>query len=294
LTMATNPKSGPGLGGLWRDERARGIASQIFLVGGLTAFVVFLVFNTNANLEKAGLGIRFGFLADQAFFEINQNLIEYSSTSTFGRALLVGLLNTLLVSVLGIITATIVGFVMGVLRLSDNWLISRLAGVYVEGTRNVPLLLQIIFWWTMLTGLPRVADSLSLGNAVFLNNRGLRFPAPVVEPGFGLVVVTAVIGIFVAVIISGWATRRRVATGQGFPNLWVNLMLIFLFPALLFLMLGQPLGWDIPVPGRFNFTGGMNITPELVALWWALTLYTGAFIAETGSFPRPCGSLFRL
>ena len=279
--MTTDQSKGSGGGSLWTNERARGIASQIFLVGGLTAFVLFLVVNTSVNLEKAGLEIRFAFLADQAFFEINQNLIEYSSTSTFGRALLVGLLNTLLVSVLGIITATVVGFVMGVLRLSSNWLISRLAGVYVEGTRNVPLLLQIIFWWTILSGLPRVADSLSIGTAVFLNNRGVRLPAPVLEPGIGLVVVTAIIGLILAMIISGWATRRRVATGQGFPNLWVNLMLIFLFPALLFLMLGRPLGWEIPVPGRFNFSGGINITPELVALWWALTLYTGSFIAET-------------
>ena len=279
--MATNQPSGSGGGSLWTNERARGIASQIFLVGGLAAFVLFLVVNTNVNLEKAGLEIRIAFLADQAFFEINQNLIEYSSSSTFGRALLVGLLNTLLVSVLGIITATIVGFVMGVLRLSNNWLVSRLAGVYVEGIRNVPVLLQIIFWWTILTGLPRVADSLSIGNAVFLNNRGIRLPAPVAEPGIGLVVVTAIMGLIVAMVISGWATRRRVATGQGFPNLWVNLMLIFLFPTLLFLMLGRPLGWDIPVSGRFNFSGGINITPELVALWWALTLYTGSFIAET-------------
>jgi len=280
--MAEIQKSGSGSSGsLWSNERARGIVSQVLLVGALVAVVLFLVFNTNKNLEQAGLELGFGFLADQAFFEINQNLIEYSSTSTFGRALLVGLLNTLLVSVLGIITATIVGFVMGVLRLSNNWMVSRMAGVYVEGTRNVPLLLQIIFWWTILSGLPRVADSLSIGNAVFLNNRGIRFPEPVAEPGFGLVVVTAIVGLFVALIISGWATRRRVSTGQGFPSLWVNLMLIFLFPVLLFLMLGRPLSFNMPAPGRFNFSGGLNITPELVALWWALTLYTGSFIAET-------------
>ncbi|MBT3395921.1 MAG: ABC transporter permease subunit, partial [Alphaproteobacteria bacterium] len=278
--MTDTPKPGSSSGSIWTNERARGIVSQVLLVGGIIAVVWFLVSNTNTNLEQAGLELGFGFLADQAFFEINQNLIEYSSTSTFGRALLVGLLNTLLVSVLGIITATIVGFVMGVLRLSNNWMVSRMAGIYVEGTRNVPLLLQIIFWWTILTGLPRVADSLAIGNAVYLNNRGVRFPAPILEPGMGLVIVTAVIGLIVALIISGWASRRRVATGQGFPSLWVNLMLIFLFPVLLFLLLGRPLSFDVPVPGRFNFTGGMNVTPELVALWWALTLYTGSFIAE--------------
>jgi general L-amino acid transport system permease protein len=279
--MTDTQKSESSSGSIWTNERARGIVSQVLLVGGVIAVVWFLVSNTNTNLEKVGLELGFGFLADQAFFEINQNLIEYSSTSTFGRALLVGLLNTLLVSVLGIITATIVGFVMGVLRLSSNWMVSRMAGVYVEGIRNVPLLLQIIFWWTILSGLPRVANSLSIGNAVYLNNRGVRFPAPVMEPGMGFVIVTAIIGLMVAMIISGWATRRRVATGQGFPIIWINLLLIFMFPVLLFLMLGRPLSFDMPVPGRFNFSGGINITPELVALWWALTLYTGSFIAET-------------
>lgn len=279
--MTDTQKSESSSGSIWTNERARGIVSQVMLVGGVIAVVWFLVSNTNTNLEKVGLELGFGFLADQAFFEINQNLIEYSSTSTFGRALLVGLLNTLLVSVLGIITATIVGFVMGVLRLSSNWMVSRMAGVYVEGIRNVPLLLQIIFWWTILSGLPRVANSLSIGNAIYLNNRGVRFPAPVMEPGMGLVIVTAIIGLMVAMIISGWATRRRVATGQGFPIIWINLLLIFMFPVLLFLMLGRPLSFDMPVPGRFNFSGGINITPELVALWWALTLYTGSFIAET-------------
>jgi len=279
--MTDTQKSESSSGSIWTNERARGIVSQVLLVGGVIAVVWFLVSNTNTNLEKVGLELGFGFLADQAFFEINQNLIEYSSTSTFGRALLVGLLNTLLVSVLGIISATIVGFLMGVLRLSNNWLVSRLAGVYVEGTRNVPLLLQIIFWWTILSGLPRVANSLSIGNAIYLNNRGVRFPAPVMEPGMGFVIVTAIIGLMVAMIISGWATRRRVATGQGFPIIWINLLLIFMFPVLLFLMLGRPLSFDMPVPGRFNFSGGINITPELAALWWALTLYTGSFIAET-------------
>jgi general L-amino acid transport system permease protein len=279
--MTDTQKSESSSGSIWTNERARGIVSQVLLVGGVIAVVWFLVSNTNTNLEKVGLELGFGFLADQAFFEINQNLIEYSSTSTFGRALLVGLLNTLLVSVLGIISATIVGFLMGVLRLSNNWLVSRLAGVYVEGIRNVPLLLQIIFWWTILSGLPRVANSLSIGNAIYLNNRGVRFPAPVMEPGMGFVIVTAIIGLMVAMIISGWATRRRVATGQGFPIIWINLLLIFMFPVLLFLMLGRPLSFDMPVPGRFNFSGGINITPELVALWWALTLYTGSFIAET-------------
>ncbi len=230
--METKPQSNLDLRRLWTNERARGIASQVLLIGGLGAFVLFIVSNTAKNLDELGLDTGFDFLADTAFFEINQTLIEYSSTSTFGRALLVGLLNTLVVSVAGIVSATIIGFFAGVLRLSNNWLASRLAGVYVETTRNIPLLLQIIFWWTVLTGLPRVADSLSIGDTIFLNNRGMRLPAPVLEPGFGLVFASMILGIVVAIFVSGWATRRRISTGQPFPALWVNLALIVVFPFL--------------------------------------------------------------
>lgn len=279
--MDTKFESGRAMRRLWTNERARSVASQALLIAGLAAFVLFVVTNTARNLDELGLVTGFDFLADTAFFEINQTLVEYSSTSTYGRALLVGLFNTLLVSALGIISATVIGFFAGVMRLSNNWLVSRLAGVYVETTRNIPLLLQIILWWTVLTGLPRVLDSLSIGDIVFLNNRGVRLPAPVLEPGMGLVVASLILGIFVAIGVSGWATRRRVSTGQNFPALWVNLVLIILFPFLLFLMLGRPLTWDVPILGRFNFESGFHVTPELVALWWALTLYTGAFIAET-------------
>ena len=157
---------------------------------------------------------------------------------------------------------------------------ARLAGLYIEVTRNVPLVLQIILWWTILVGLPKVRNSISLGDIIFLNNRGIRVPTPILEPGIGWVLIAAAVGIILALTISVWATRRRISTGQGFPILWANLVLIFMFPFLLYLMLGRPLSWDIPVSGRFNFSGGMNITPELVGLWWALTIYTGAFIAE--------------
>ena len=279
--MTTVPGGGRDLSRLWTDERARGAIVQSVAVLGLVAFVVFIVSNTAANLEQRGLEAGFGFLFDQSFFDINQRLIEYSSRSTFGRALLVGLLNTLLVSALGIVSATILGFATGVLRLSQNWLVAHLATVYVEFTRNVPLLLQIVFWWAALTALPRVQESKSFAGVVFLNNRGVRLPAPVAEPGFGLVVLALIAGIAAAALVFRWATRRRVRTGQPFPALWVGLGVAAAPPVLLFLALGQPLQWDVPVPGRFNFQGGINVTPELVALWWALTVYTGAFIAET-------------
>ena len=265
---------------LWSDERVRRVTFQVLAITGLALFVLFVVVNTQRNLEARGLDAGFGFLTDQAFFDINQKLIAYSSTSTFGRALAVGLLNTLLVSILGIIAATVIGFLAGVLRLSDNWIVSRMVTVYVEMTRNIPVLLQIIFWWSILTGLPKVRDSLSLGDAVFLSNRGVRMPAPVPEPGFGLVIIALLIGVGAAFVLGRWARRRQEATGQAFPSITAGLGLVVALPLIVFFVLGQPLGWDVPQPGRFNYRGGTNVTPELVALWFALSTYTGAFISE--------------
>ena len=271
---------GLGLRGLWSDERSRGLIFQILVLLGVALVIAVIVSNTIANLQRAGLAAGFGFLFDQAFFDINQRLIEYSSTSTFGRALLVGMLNTVLVASLGIVAATALGFVAGVLRLSPNFLLSRLVGAYVEVTRNVPLLLQIIFWWAVSTGLPKVRDSLSVGDAIFLNNRGVRLPAPLLEPGFEWVLAAAALGIVATVAVSRWARRRQNRSGERFPVGWAGLALIVGAPLLAYALAGAPLAWDVPEPTRFNFRGGFNVTPELVALWFALSTYTGAFISE--------------
>ena len=178
---------------LLTDERSRGIVLQLAVLLAVALVIAFITSNTLANLQRAGLASGFGFLDDTAFFDINQKLIDYTSQSTFGRALVVGFLNTILVSALGIIAATLIGFSAGVLRLSPNWLISRVVTAYVEFTRNVPVLLQIIFWWATLTALPKVRDSLSLGDAAFLNNRGIRLPAPIFEPGMEWVIGAAVV-----------------------------------------------------------------------------------------------------
>jgi len=265
---------------LWTDERSRGVIFQLLVVLGLALFIAFIVSNTVANLQRAGLTSGYGFLNDPAFFDINQRLIEFSSQSTARRALVVGLLNTILVSALGIITATLIGFSAGVLRLSNNWILSRLVTTYVEFTRNVPVLLQIIFWWAILTGLPKVRDSLSIGDAVFLNNRGARIPAPILESGFGWVLGAFIAGAIATFIIAKWSKRRQDETGQTFPLLWVGLALIIGLPIVVHFILGQPLTWDIPERRRFNFHGGFNVTPELIALWFALSSYTGAFISE--------------
>ena len=279
--MASVPDSaGFDMRRIWSDERARAALFQILVVLGLALFIAFIVSNTIANLQSRGMEPGFGFLTDQAFFDINQKLIEYSSTSTFGRALIVGLLNTLLVSALGVIAATVIGFSAGILRLSHNWLLSRLVTAYVELTRNVPVLLQIIFWWGILTGLPRVRESLSLGDAVILNNRGVRFPAPILQDGFGWVIVAFLAGIAATVVLVRWARRRQAETGETFPVFLVGLGLLILLPVAAYFILGQPLEWELPRRERFNYAGGINVTPELVALWFALSIYTGSFISE--------------
>lgn len=282
MTQTTADAADPtGISRLWRDEYARGIMLQLALALGLALFVAFIVSNTIANLQSAGLAAGYGFLDDTASFDINQRLIAYASTSTYGRAIVVGGLNTILVAVLGIITATIIGFTAGVLRLSNNFLISRLVAVYVEFTRNVPVLLQIIFWWIILLSLPKVRDSLSIGDSIFLNNSGISAPAPVFLEGWGFVLIAIAVGLAGTFVLARWARKRQEATGQTFPVGWAGVALILGLPVVVFFAAGQPVDWKMPVANRFGrLRGGLTITPELVALWLALATYTGAFISE--------------
>ena len=273
-------RGGFDIGRAWTDERLRGVIFQIAMVLGLAAFVAFIVDNTITNYEDAGLSFGFGFLFDTANFDINQRLIEYASTSTYGQAFVVGGLNTILVAIMGIIAATFIGFVTGVLRLSNNFLISRIVGVWVEFTRNVPVLLQIIFWWLIMVALPKWRESISIGDTIFLNNRGARLPSPIWEDGSAIVLTTVLVGIAATVAIRRWAKKRQDATGRTFPVGWAGLGLILGLPVIAYFALGQPVEFDVPVKKRFNLQGGMNITPELVALWLALSTYTGAFISE--------------
>ena len=264
----------------WADERVRGVIFQIAMVLGLVAVAVFIVLNTIANYKEAGLSFGYGFLFDTANFDINQRLAEYASTSTYGRALSVGALNTILVAVMGVAAATLIGFVTGVLRLSNNFLVSRIVAVWVEFTRNVPVLLQIIFWWLFMLALPKVRQSLSIGDTVFLNNRGARLPSPILEDGSAIVLATVLAGVVATVAVRLWAKKRQDATGRIFPVGWAGLGLIVGLPLAVYFILGQPLTFDLPVQKRFNLQGGFSITPELVALWLALSTYTGAFISE--------------
>jgi len=265
---------------VWGDPRFRGLIFQGLFLVAVVVILSFIIQNTAQNLADAGIASGFGFLSQTAGYDVGWSLIPYSSRDTHARAFLVGLLNTLFVSGLGIVLATVMGFVVGVLRLSPNWLVNRVAYWFVEIVRNVPLLLQIFFWYALFLALPAARQSLDLGGNMFLSNRGLRVPAPVVEPVFWAIPAAFVIGIVATVLIRRWARRRQAATGQIFPTLPWGIGLIVGLPVVVALLTGLPWTWEVPVLRGFNYAGGVNIGPELVALLTALSVYTAAFIAE--------------
>ena len=265
----------------WNQPRIRAIAFQVVFLAAILVFLGYVLHNTLANLEQRGISTGFAFLSTEAGFGIVQTLIDFSESSTFGRTFVVGLLNTLLVSTLGILLATALGFLIGVARLSRNWLIARLAGAYIEVFRNLPLLLQIFFWYfAVLRALPRPRQSLSLGEAVFVNLRGLYLPRPIAEPGFGAVVVALGVAVATAILLLHWSRRLREATGRQLPAGRYAAILIIALPAAVYLGAGQPLAWELPELRGFNFRGGITVIPELAALLAALSIYTAAFIAE--------------
>ncbi len=265
----------------WNNPQTRAIAFQVIALVVTVAFGLYIFENTQANLRRLGIASGFGFLSSSSGFDIIQSLIPYSPTSSYGRVFWVALLNTLLVSALGVVLATLLGFVIGVARLSKNWLISRLALVYIETFRNIPLLLQIFFWYfAVLRAMPSPRQSLSLGDAVFVNIRGLYVPAPQFLDGFVWVVVAFGIAAVAAWLVARWARLRQMATGRQFPTLSVSLALLLGLPLLTFWLAGSPLEWQVPELRGFNFQGGWVVIPEMASLLLALTIYTAAFIAE--------------
>lgn len=264
----------------------RSVVYQVVTLVVIIGAVWYAWNNVVQNLARANMTAGFGFLNSRAGFDVAQSLISYSSDSTYFRALQVGLLNTLVVAAAGIVTATIVGLLVGIGRLSHNWLIARLCTVYVEIFRNIPPLLVIFFWYLgVLALLPSIRTIFqhvkdNPDAVFFVSNRGIYMPAPVFGEGFGVVLAALLIGIVAAIAFTVWANARQRATGQRPPVLWVNLALILLFPLAVFIVMGQPLTLDYPVPGSFNMKGGMVIGPEFLALYLALSLYTASFIAE--------------
>jgi general L-amino acid transport system permease protein len=263
------------------DPRYRSIALQLILCALLAFLAYEAVSNAIENLTRAKVASGYGFWNNIAGFDINQTLIEYSTTSTYGRAFWVGLLNTLLVASLGIVFATVLGFLIGIARLSTNWLLARIAGLYVELVRNLPLLLQLLFWYhAVLKALPeRLDESISVFGG-FLNRRGLFLPQPIGREGFALVLIAFAIGAVAAIGFRMWAKRRQESTGEQSPVLIVTLLLVVGLPALAFFATGFPLEFAYPEKGRFNIRGGIEILPEFMALLIGLSTYTAAFIAE--------------
>jgi general L-amino acid transport system permease protein len=263
------------------DPKARGLIFQVALLAGVALFFLWIALNTAANLKAQNIATGFGFLDKPSGFDISQSLIPYSSTSTYGDVFWVGLTNTLLVAALGVVLATILGFVIGLARLSANWLVARLAAVYVEIVRNVPLLLQLLAWYvTLLIALPRPDADVRLPLGIGVTNRGIYLPAPIWQPGMTAVLVALMLGIAGAVAIGQWAKRKRLATGKQIPTLWYGVAAVTVPPLLVFLALGMPLSFEVAKLGRYNFEGGIVLLPELIALLLGLTLYTAAFIAE--------------
>lgn len=271
----------PARASLFYDPKVRSIVFQVVLIGLLAAGVWWIVNNTIENLQRSHIRTGFDFLRGRAGFDISDTLIQYNSDSTYGRALLVGLANTALVAVCGIITATILGFLIGIARLSKNWLLNKLATVYVEIFRNIPPLLVIFFLYLgVLSLLPLPRDSYNLPFGSYLNSRGFYLPRLVWGDGSWLVLLGLALGILFSFFVSRWATARQMATGQQFPVFWAGFALIVGMPLLGLAAAGFPLTVDYPQAGTFNMTGGLNIKPEFLSLYLALSIYTASFIAE--------------
>jgi len=265
----------------WRDPRVRGIVVQVLFVAAVIAVGWFLVHNTLVNLGRQNIATGFGFMHREAAFGIGESLIDYSPADTYFRAFLVGLTNTLYVSALGIVLATILGTVMGLARLSGNWLVGKLAQIYVETFRNIPLPLQLLFWWGLLReAAPAPRQAWQVLPDVFVSNRGIVFPVPVADPAFAWMALAGLVGIAATWAVFRWARARQARTGQQFPTGWVGLAVILGLPVAVFFTAGAPLRLDVPALRGFNFSGGSGVSPEFAALLLGLVIYTASFIAE--------------
>ncbi len=267
------------------DQRVRGVIFQILLIVGIVAFAWWIINNTAANLRAQGIGFGFGILEDTAGFQINQSLIPYSETSTYARVYFVGLLNTLLVAGLGVVLATVIGFTVGIARLSTNWIVAKTATAYVEALRNIPLLLQIFIWYfAVLRLLPQKRDALSLGPLGLINIAGWYAPNPIFGDDFWMVLVVAALAIIATIAVARWAHVRQLATGQQFPTFWVGIGLIVVLPIVVGLIIsviwGTPLTLEYPTEGNFGPRGGARIYPEFIGLLLALSFYTATYIGE--------------
>ncbi|MEK9671672.1 MAG: ABC transporter permease subunit [Rhodospirillaceae bacterium] len=247
----------------------------------LFSFLAYIINNAVLNLQALGKTFSFDFLNEPASYDINQTLIDYTSRSTHGRAMLVGILNTALVAFCGIIAATILGFLFGVIRLSNNWIAAKLVYVFVEVTRNVPLLLHIfLIHGIVIHTMPGAKNAINIGDVIFLSNRGMTIPKPIFGDGITFTVVAIAVAIAAIIALWRWAKKVQEATGKIYPVLSFSLAIFIGLPLIVFFASGSPLTWEVPKLGRFNLRGGLVAIPEFLALWLALSLYTAAFISE--------------
>ncbi|WP_303978629.1 amino acid ABC transporter permease [Dongia mobilis] len=266
----------------WRDERKRGILAQIVVIALLAGFFWFLLRNFLIKQELSGAPpLSLYFLQDVAGFQLSFSLFPLTLDSPIGRLIAAGALNTLIAAFFAGIIATFLGLIVGIARLSKNWLISHIAATYIEIIRNIPLLLQLVFWYGgVLTALPKPKDSISLFEAVFLNIKGLFLPMPILQEGVGWFFMSIAVCIGLAIVIGRWARARQMATGQQFPTVIVNTAVIVLLPSFVFILLHDPIGWEFPIKGAFNFKGGLTVQPEMTALIIGIGISTAAYVAE--------------
>jgi len=263
------------------DEKFRSIFFQALVILLLLWGILEVKEITGENLTDRNIATGWSFLQNPAGFDISFSpFIDFKSTDTHLDVYFVGVLNTLLVSITGCIAATILGFILGIIRLSSNWLLSRLVYIYVEFSRNVPLLLQIILWYSILIQLPRVKQSLQVLDVFYISNRGLYSPRPIFESGFSYVFIAIILAVISSFLINRWAKKRQDKTGQQFPVFSSSIGLIFVVPLILFFILGSPMSFEHPELKGFNFKGGLVIRPEFIAMFLALSIYTAAFISE--------------
>jgi len=265
----------------WYDPRKRSILYQLGVLAMVGLLGYYLVSNTLANLERQAIATGFGFLEKEASFEIGESVISYSAADNYLRALLVGVLNTLLVSFIGVVLTVILGTIIGILRLSTNWLVSRLAAVYIEVFQDIPVLLQLFFWYALFYEvLPSPRQALIPFSGVFMSNRGLVFAVPEYAPAHLYMGIAFLAGCLVVYFLRRWARKRQAKTGEYFPVFSVSIGLLIVLPLVAWLAGGAPSEMSVPQLKGFNFQGGLNISPEFSALLLGLVLYTAAFVAE--------------
>ena len=263
------------------DEKSRSLLIQTLVIGLFALFIYLIAQQTAYNLEKRGISSGFDFLNIAAGYDISIRLIPFTSEDTHLRAYFVGLLNTLMIAVCGCFLATIIGFIVGVIRLSTNWLFRNIAYVYVEFTRNVPVLVQIILYYSILLHLPKIKQAIVLFDGFYLTNRGLFSPQPIFKDGFSIVVWSLVIAIIVSFFLKRSLKKKQEQTGKQYPIFLINSAIIIFTPIIFYYIMGMPLEFDSPVLKGFNFKGGMVIRPEFLGMLFGLSIYTAAFISET-------------